>query len=55
MEEGELLFPLVTPAGEAALGGAVDSRWAFGHSETRLPGIRMRQRESVRPLSPIKE
>lgn len=41
-EDEELLLPLVTLARRAALGGAADSRWAFGgHLEPRLPGIRM--------------
>ncbi|XP_040124503.2 cytoplasmic phosphatidylinositol transfer protein 1 isoform X1 [Ictidomys tridecemlineatus] len=49
-------FHLSPQRGRAALGGAVDSRWAlWRHPETRLLGITMRQKELVRPLPPIKK
>lgn len=51
-EEVELLLPLVTPARRAALGGAVETAggfWGGRLPESRLLGIRMRQRDLVAP------
>lgn len=54
--KGNCCFHLSPQRGRAALGGAVDSRWALlGAPRSTLLGIRMRQRKSVRPLSPIKK